>query len=164
MGAGALFKTSNATDQKLSTRERLSVVQKCQSDLRRNHKSVEYLRVALSKVKSELASKGHLSEPVQELLMDTFGLTDNVFVKVCLLIAGGKTLGKDSSPEETSDEETPNGIDVAIRFIDLRLKELESLKQHTLERAKLELCLASGVAQEQQNGKTTALLIQEGTR
>ena len=63
-------------------------------------------------------------------------------------------MGKDSSPEETSDEETPNGIDVAIRFIDLRLKELESLKQHTLERAKLELCLASGVAQEQQNGKT----------
>ena len=83
MGAGALFKTSNATDQKLSTRERLSVVQKCQSDLRRNHKSVEYLRVALSKVKSELASKGDLSEPTKDLLAQTFGLTDNVFVKVC---------------------------------------------------------------------------------
>ncbi len=52
--------------------------------------------------------------------MDTFGLTDNVFVKACLLIAGGKTLVKDSSPEEASDEETPNGIDVAIRLIDLR--------------------------------------------
>ena len=65
-GLGKLFRASNESDQKLSTRERLLVVQKCQSDLRRNHKSVEYLRVALSKVKSELASKGHLSEPVQK--------------------------------------------------------------------------------------------------
>ena len=31
-----------------------------------------------------------------------------------------------------------DGIDVVIKFIDLRLKELESLKQDTLERAKLE--------------------------
>ena len=44
---------------------------------------------------------------------------------------------KDSSPEEASDEETPNGIDVAIRLIDLRMKELESLKQYRLESAKL---------------------------
>ncbi len=66
LGAGALFSTSNETDQKVSTRERLSVMQKYQSDLRRNDKRVEYLRVALSKVKSELASKGHLSEPVQK--------------------------------------------------------------------------------------------------
>ena len=138
LGVGLLFSTSNETDQKLSTRERLSVMQKYQSDLRRNDKSVEYLRVALSKVKSELASKGHLSEPVQELLVDTFGLTNNVFVKACLLLAGGKTLVRDSSPEEASDEETPNGIDVAIRVIDLRMKELESLKQYRLESAKLE--------------------------
>jgi len=69
--------------------------------------------------------------------VDTFGLTDNVFVKACLLIAGGKTFVKDSSPEEASDEETPNGIDVAIRPIDLRMKELESLNQYRLESAKL---------------------------
>ena|SRR3989442_9356069 len=31
----------------------------------------------------------------------------------------------------------PNGIDVAIRLIDLRMKELESLKQYRLESAKL---------------------------
>ena len=41
LGAGALFSTSNETDQKVSTRERLSVMQKYQSDLRRNDKSVE---------------------------------------------------------------------------------------------------------------------------
>ena len=141
LGAGALFKASNESDQKLSSRERLLVVQKCQSDLRRNHESVEYLRAALLKVKSELASKGELSEPAKDLLVNTFGLTDNVFVRVCVLVAGGQTLGKDSSPEEATMKRPPNGIDgidVVIKFIDLRLKELESLKQHTLERAKLE--------------------------
>jgi hypothetical protein len=137
LGLGKLFSTSNETDQKLSGRERLLVVQKCQSDLRRNHDSVEYSRAVLLKVKSELASKRDLSEPTKDLLAQTFGLTDNVFVKVCLIVAGG-TLGKDSSPEEASNEEPPNGIDVVIKFIDLRLKELESLKQHTLERAKFE--------------------------
>ena len=143
LGAGALFKTGS-NDQKLSKRECLLVAQKCQSDLRRNDMSVEYLRAALLNVKSELATKGDLSEPAKDLLMNTFGLTDNVFVKVCLIVAGG-TLGKDSSPEEeASNEEPPNGIDgidgidVVIKFIDLRLKELESLKQHTLERAKFE--------------------------
>jgi len=101
---------------------------------------VEYLSAALLKVKFELASKRDLSEPTKDLLAQTFGLTDNVFVKACLIVAG-ETLGKDGSPEEASNEETPNGIDgidVVIRFIDLRLKELESLKQHTLERAKFE--------------------------
>ena len=112
-------------------------LQKYQSDLRRNHDSVEYSRGVLLKVKSELASKGALSEPVQELLVHTFGLTDNVFVRACLIAAGGG-FGKDSSPKEASDEETPNGIDVAIRVIDLRMEELESLKQYRLESAKLE--------------------------
>src|SRR5438093_35001 len=58
LGAGGLF---NTNEQKLSRRERLLVVQKCQSDLRRNHDSVEYSRAVLLKVKSELASKGDLS-------------------------------------------------------------------------------------------------------
>jgi len=136
LGAGALFKTGS-NDQKLSKRECLLVAQKCQSDLRRNDMSVEYLRAALLNVKSELATKGDLSEPAKDLLMNTFGLTDNLFVKACF-IAAGETLGKDGSPEEASNEETPNVIDVAIRLIDLQLKQLESLKQHTLERARLE--------------------------
>ena len=54
-GLGKLFRASNESDQKLSTRERLSVLQKYQSDLRRNHDSVEYSRAVLLKVKSELA-------------------------------------------------------------------------------------------------------------
>src|SRR5437870_7255905 len=62
------------------------------------------------------------SDLAKDLLMNTFGLTDNLFVKACF-IAAGETLGKDGSPEEASNEETPNVIDVAIRLIDLQLKQ-----------------------------------------
>jgi len=105
-------------------------------DRHENRTIVEHLTGVLWNARCEIASDGQVSERIKNLLVEAYGVFDNV-VTACTLVANEKTAGKESSPQEAGDRVSCFNSDFALGSIDRRLEELELLRQQALEREKL---------------------------
>ena len=138
LGGSRLYR-ENQTDQKISTRSRLSTLQGFQRSVRGYHAGLAYLSALLERAKSEIASDGYISENGQEELFDAFGLWDYLFTLTCL--SAGPQAGQAESTTSSNVEDKPAGREHAdvVKFIDSQLRRIGRLKEHALEREKLAL-------------------------
>jgi hypothetical protein len=138
-------------DPKLSPRERMLALRKCQSSLARDSSGLMYLRAVLLSAKQELKETGRLSEACIDSIDSAFGLSDHPFVYHCALLGqmDKRQQGKRETPEldkkdtsmsseEDKTIEARPAIEALVRAIDDQLKLIERLSVVATIRAPLE--------------------------
>ena len=71
-----LYNAENPADREVSTRERWSVMQSAQSDMRGHHSGLASLSALLQTAKAEIHKDGHISERIAEKIFFAFSLWD----------------------------------------------------------------------------------------
>jgi hypothetical protein len=131
-----LFNAENPGDNNLSTRERWSIMQVAQSDLRGHHSGLVYLSALLKTAKSEIAGDGHLSERIAKEIFYRFCFWDCLFALTCL---ASPTEGKkeDRPSEQVADKAADEKRADLVAFIDSRLERLSTFEEYATDREKL---------------------------
>jgi hypothetical protein len=104
-----LFSTENSADDKMASKERWSVLQTVQTNLRRHHSGLGYLSALLKSAKSDIAREGYISEKLRQRIASAFSFWDCVFAVACGY----------ASPPETKEESNPSA-DIGREQAELR--------------------------------------------
>ncbi len=132
-----LFNAENPADGEVSTRERWSVLQGAQSDMRGHHSGLAYLSALLETAKSEITSGGHISGRTAHRIFSVFGLWDCLLGLTCLYSGRSETKVETTPSAGAGDKEVENGRASLIAVIDSRLERLSLYERYATEREKL---------------------------
>ena len=132
-----LFSPENQADTQVSTRDRWSVLQVAQSDLRRHRSGLAYLSVLLQKAKSEIASDGYMSEEIRYKIFHAFCFCDFLFARTCLNAGLPEERMKDRPSEKIVDPQTDEKRAAVVAFIDARLERIGTFEDYATERENL---------------------------
>jgi hypothetical protein len=116
--------------------ERLEVLAKTQSELKKDLVGATLLLSALQLVKRDLTELGHLSDPVKELLLDRFAFCDSRLLMLCDLF----------KPEQNNAEngQLRNGDganarkEIVMHLLNSEMERLESFRQYAPTREQYE--------------------------
>lgn len=131
------FSPDNQADANVSSMDRWSAMRDIQTDIRTHSSGLAYLTAILLKAKSDIESKGHISEIIRKKILLGFYFWDCLFALTCI---------KDGGPEPKVEEQQTAGTDEKqageertnlTAFIDNRLERISALKEYALQREKL---------------------------
>ena len=128
-----LFRPENQADQQVSTKDRWSILQRPQSDLRRHHSGLAYLSALLKTAKSEIASNGYISEMVGNKIRNAFCFSDLLFVLTCLDAGPPEAKMEDRPAEKIVDAQTDGKRPAVVAYIDAHLERISTLKRYATE-------------------------------
>jgi hypothetical protein len=132
-----LFSADNQADQQVSSRDRWSIMQAAQSDLRRHHSGLAYLSALLQTAKSEIASNGYISETIVQKIRNTFFFWDCLFALTCLHAGPPEARMEDRPSEKILDPQTDEKRAAVIASIDARLERISVFERYATERESL---------------------------
>jgi hypothetical protein len=132
-----LYSAENRGDDRVSSKDRWSTLQKAQSDLRDHHSGLAYLSALLKRAKSEIASDGHISEGIREKIFRAFCFWDYLFAFVCHDAGPPGTKEQTTPSTGIEDKEGDNAHASVVALIDSRLAKLEAFEEYAQEREKL---------------------------
>jgi len=133
-----LFSAENSADDKVSSKERWSVLQAAQINLREHHSGLSYLNALLEGARADIASKGHISENIRQRIFLAFCFWDCIFALTCGY-AGSPTTKVESSPSTDIGAEEADRRASLLAFIDSRLQRISDFKGLATEREDLAL-------------------------
>jgi hypothetical protein len=132
-----LFSPENQADQQVSTRDRWSILQRTQSDLRRHHSGLAYLSALLQKAKSAIASNGHMSEMIGNKIRNAFCFSDLLFALTCLHAGPPEAKMEVRPSEKIVDPQTDEKRAAVVAYIDAHLKRIGALERYATEHESL---------------------------
>ena len=133
-----LFNPKNQADQQVSSRDRWSVLQVAQSDLRRHRPGLAYLSGLLETAKSEIARDGYISENIRKRIFSASYFSDYLFAVICLECVSAEAKMEERPSEEVADEQPDTKpADLVAAVIDNRLERISVLKRYATERESL---------------------------
>jgi hypothetical protein len=134
-----LFNPENQADQQVSSRDRWSVLQLAQSDLRRYPSGLSYLEALLERAKFEITRDGYMSENIRKIIFSTSSFSDHLFAVTCLECVPEAKMEERPS-EKVADEQTDlKPADLAAAVIDNRLERIRALRRYATERESVAL-------------------------
>jgi len=131
-----LFSAENSADDKVSSKERWSVLQSAQTGLRGHHSGLNYLWALLTSAKSEIASEGYISERIRQKIVSAFYFWDCLFALTCGYASPSATKVETSPSTDTGAEEADRRATL-VAFIDDRLQKIGDFKGLATEREDL---------------------------
>ena len=132
-----LFSTENPAD-KVSTRERWSILQGVQTNLRGHYSGLYYLRMLLTIAKSEITSEGYISEKLREKILSAFFSWDYTFALACFYSGPSETKVQPNPSPDAGEEEAKRRASL-LKFIDDRLRRIDDFRGLVNEREELAL-------------------------
>src|SRR5207248_1598375 len=116
--------------------ERLEMLAKSQSELKKDLVGATFLLSVLKQVKRELIEWGHLTEPIKELLLDSFGFCDSKLIVLCNSFTAEENNVEDSRlPDSDCTVARKN---MAMYLIDREIERMEFFCQYAPIRAENE--------------------------
>ena len=129
------YHAENQADGRVSTMDRWSALQAVQADVRADHSGLEYLSGLLRTAKSEIETKGHIPERLQDKISGAFSSWDYMFAFLCLQACSSEDKAEGSSSENVEDKKSDNSLLLAL--IDRRLAKIGLLQEHAYQHERL---------------------------
>jgi len=127
-----LFGAEHPAD-KVSSRERWSILQGVQTNLRKHSSGLDYLRILLTTAKLEVTSESYISEDLRQKIFSAFVFWDFIFALTCL-DSGPSETKKDSNPSTEVGAEESDRRAFLVGFINSRLERISSFQGLAAER------------------------------
>ena len=131
-----LYRAQNPADGRVPTRDRWSVLQDIQSDMRGHRSSLLYLKSLLQIAKSEIEEQGYISEEIRKRIVSSFYSWDYLFAFACAPLVHQRPRRK-TDHLRTWTKKLVINTPMSSPFIDHRLSVISLFEEHALEREKL---------------------------
>lgn len=128
----------NRADDKLSSTDRWSIMQRAGIRMRSHRAGLTYLEGLLLKAKAEISEAGHISQETQYRIHLSFGMHDFWLARACSNVGPPVEKVQQHADNTPAEEDGPSMLAIAQTFIDNRLDQIKMFKGYAIEREKLE--------------------------